>query len=299
MKNVALFSLFACSSFLMLNTAAYAQKKNRMKPGELYEPGAIVQAPRFGVESKIPEGWEGSLPRDTETFLLTPRKSVAGEIYIWGMENDDPERLKKRWREGVDMGSNIFLKAKEPISKRGDVITADAELSGSTNANGRRMYAEARCSSFGICVVYLLLGEPTTFELAKKDLQYFVDQTILSEPKNISIYEGFDWKGFLEGHMLMSIESAQKKEKLNEVHFCADGTFYSSIKRKGLLKEEIKEYQGNKTGTWSVEPGQRTMLVLKFTKAPEVEIELFIDNEKVYANGERHFVGYSERCDKK
>ena len=97
----------------------------------------------------------------------------------------------------------------------------------------------------------------------------------------------------------MSIESAQKKEKLNEVHFCPDGTFYSVIRRKGLLKQDIKEYQGKKTGTWSVAPGQRTMVMLTFAKAPEVEIELFIENEKVYANGERHFVGYSDHCAKK
>lgn len=291
--------LLVVGVFLLSSTSLRAQKKNRMKPGELYEPGAVVQAPRFGFESKIPEGWEGSLPRDTETFLLTPRKAVAGEIYVWGIENDDAERLKKRWIEGADMGSNIRLKASGPIGNRGEIITANGELAGSTNSQGRMIYAEARCSSFGVSIVYLLLGEPTTFELAKKDFQYFVDQTVLSEPKNISIYEGFDWKGFLEGHMLMSIESAQKKEKLNEVHFCTDGTFYSNIKRKGLLKEDIKEYQGNKTGTWSVAPGQRTMLVLKFTKAPEAKIELFIDNEKVFANGIRHFVGYSERCDKK
>jgi len=292
-KRLGLICLFGIFCAVGVN----AQKINRLKPGQLYESGSRVEAPRFGFESTIPEGWEGMLPRDTEVFLLMPLKSIAAEIFVAGSPTNE-EALRKRWNLGLDMGSNIIVKPKGEIFKRGDVLAADAEAQGSTGTAGQQIYVEAKCSSFGVCIVFMLMGEARTFENAKKDLQTFVDNSTFSEPRNVSIYEGFDWKEFLEGHALISIESSPNQKKSNEVHFCKDGTFYSTIKRKGLIKEEAKAYQGSKTGTWSVESGQSATLILSFQKAPAIEIDLWIEDEKVFANGERHFVGYSEKCNK-
>ena len=285
-------------AFLILTVSAYSQKVERLRPGHRYGPGETIQAPYFGFTSKIPEGWEGVLPRDTEAFLMLPMSGEMGEIYVFGNTDDNVEKLKQRWTAGTDMGSNIKLKAKGQIMQRGEAWGVEGFLSGSTNQADRKIYAEAKCSSYGVCVTFLMLSDRQRYEPVKKALQAFVDASSLSEPRIVSLYEGFDWKEFLTDKVLMTYFTAEKQRSMNEVHFCANGTFYSNIKRKGLLKTELKEYQGSKTGTWTVTAGQRAELTLTFPKAPPATIELYIDDEKVYANGERHFVGASERCKK-
>src|SRR5258706_3866280 len=151
----------------------------------------------------------------------------------------------------------------------------------STNKAGRRIYVEARCSEFGICVSCVLVADNNSFEAARKALQDFVDNAVLDQPRNVSIYEGFDWKKFLTDQMLVSYESNENATKLNQIHLCHDGSFQSSIKRKGLLKEDAKQYQGKKTGTWSIASGQTSVLKLIFKDGSLAEIELRIDDDKV------------------
>jgi hypothetical protein len=285
------------AGFVWVSAAGFCQLENRLRPGQMYEPGQEVYAPKYGFKSKVPEGWEGTLPREAEIFVLMPLKAVSAQIYVWGTEKDKLEELKKRWTTGMDMGDGIILKSKGAITARGAGIAAEGELKGATNTASRKIYAEARCSEFGICITYILSAE-NSYDEVKASLQQFVDNTVFDAPRNVSIYEGFDWKKFLTGRMLITYESNENARKLNEVHFCQDGTFSSEIRRKGLMKDELKPYQGKKKGTWSVGSGQTSVLVLQFDKGPRAEVELTIKDEKVFANGVRHFVAYSEKCDK-
>lgn len=284
------------SILLVLATVSVYAQKGRVKPGQRYSPGDSIYAPYFGVKTQIPQGWEGVLPRETETFLLMPMEAYDASIYVWGTENDNIESLKKRWLAGVDMGSGIRLKAASPLRQRGQAWAAEGVLAGATNRDGRLVYAEAMCSTFGKCVTVILQSDKTSYDKAKKALMAMIDATQMSEPKIISLYDGFDWPEFLTGKVLMTYITNEGERALNEVHLCKDGTFQSNIKRKGLFKNDIKEYQGKKKGRWSVGKGQETTLVLEFEKAPRAEITLRIDNEMVYANGVRHYVGASEKC---
>lgn len=291
MKTVLLFASFYLAGF-----GLNAQIENRLRPGQMYSPGQPVYAPRFGFRSVIPKDWEGTLPREAEIFLLMPLQPVDAQIYTLGNEHDTPDDLIKRWTTGIDMGDGITLIAKGPIKQQDGRLEAEAILKGSTNTADRKFYAEAKCSSYGICVSYVLMANKASYEMGRTALEAFVSSTVLEEPRNISIYEGFDWKKFLTNREMVTYDPNPQARKTNEVHFCEDGTFTSFIKRSGLLKQEAKGYQGKKTGTWSVGKGQRATLTLVFKKLPAAEIELFIEDEKVYANGTRHYVAYSDRC---
>lgn len=279
--------------FIFISFTAISQK--RIRPAQRYTPGDTIYAPRYGVTTIIPPGWDGVLPREAEMFLLMPQQPFDATIYIWGTENDNIDNLKKRWTKGVEMGSNIRLQASESLVQRGDAWTAEGKLSGSTATAGRRVYAEAKCGN-GTCITYILESDTYSYEAARKSLMQLVDNSKLSEPRNVSIYEGFDWTEFLTNKVVMSYESDETKRKLNEVNLCKDGTFQSDIKRKGLLKGDLKEYQGKKKGRWSIGKGQTATLILEFDKAPKAEIQMRIEDEIVYANGARHFVATSESC---
>lgn len=67
-----------CLIFIALTFQSVAQKKKvRLQPGKMYEPGETLYAPRFGFIAKVPEGWEGILPRESEVFLLFHL------VYLW------------------------------------------------------------------------------------------------------------------------------------------------------------------------------------------------------------------------
>jgi hypothetical protein len=226
-----------------------------------------------------------------------PLAPSDAEIFVVGNENDSLAAVKGRWVKGLDMGSNIFLKVTGAITTRGKGIAGTGILSGSTNQNNRKIYAEAVCSNYGTCVTFVMMSSEKDFEVTRAALQSFVDESLMDEPKIVSIYEGFDWTKFLSDRVLLTYSSDQSFKKLNEVHLCKDGTFSSEIKRKGLVKGEVKPYQGKKKGKWSVGTGQTAVLVLEFKDGPRGEVELSITDDKVFANGVRHFVAYSDKCD--
>src|SRR5260221_12374763 len=105
-----------------------------------------------------------------------PISPVPAEIYVLGNEKDSPEALKMRWTQGIDMGSGITLRSHGPITQRGAAIAAEGDLSGSTNKAGRRIYVEARCSEFGICVSSVLVADNNSFDDCQESTSGFCRQ---------------------------------------------------------------------------------------------------------------------------
>ncbi len=54
---------------VLFSTTGFTQsKKTRIQPGRIYQPGEMLYAPRYGFTARVPEGWEGSLPRESEVL---------------------------------------------------------------------------------------------------------------------------------------------------------------------------------------------------------------------------------------
>jgi len=72
------------------------------------------------------------------------------------------------------------------------------------------------------------------------------------------------------------------------VELCADGTFTSSIDKKGWMKKENAVYNGNNSGQWTADGiGEKTTLHLTFKKkkVPPLDVTLTIKDENIFANG--------------
>ena len=80
----------------------------------------------------------------------------------------------------------------------------------------------SRPGAVNLGFVFPLCWSPITIHLttARKALQDFVDNAVLDQLRNVSIYEGFDWKKFLTDQMLVSYESNENATKLNQIHLC-------------------------------------------------------------------------------
>src|SRR5688572_5124694 len=116
MKFLIILLLVTFSSF-----ESTAQKKSRIQPGKMYEAGDTLYAPRFGFTSTVPAGWQGSLPRENEVFLLTSTNTttVYGEIYVFGRPDGDLAVMAGAWSKGVDLNETIKIKAVTPVIKDG------------------------------------------------------------------------------------------------------------------------------------------------------------------------------------
>src|SRR6187399_2822312 len=113
MKKFGSSLLIIIGIFLIVEGNAQS-KKNRIEPGRMYSAGETLFAPRFGFITKVPEGWQGMLPRENEVFLLTTTTSTYGEIYVFGRPEGDLVSIKNEWVKGVELGETIHLKALNP-----------------------------------------------------------------------------------------------------------------------------------------------------------------------------------------
>ena len=120
------------------------------------------------------------------------------------------------------------------------------------------------------------------------------------EPSLEDIFSDFDWKDFLQNKYGVTYESYQGYKKENHVWFCDDGTFRTQLNRKGkLARSERGDYSGKNSGNWTVEGiGAEGHLTLSFSKKnlEPVEVNLFIEENKIYMNGERYFLMDNQDC---
>jgi hypothetical protein len=294
--SLTLAVLAACSAFL----ATAQGKKNRLQPGKFYESGETLFAPRFGFTATVPQGWQGSLPRESEVFLLqTTTPDVFGEIYVFGLPQDDLESLKKRWMIGTDLSESIRIIANDPVIENGILMTEVTGVGESIN-RGNRGYAAARCNPDGPCIVALSIMPKQFYEPVKKSLVDFLRASTFEAPNTASPYATLNWNEFLAGKSLVTYAFSQGGSKDTEIHLCGDGTFTGNIKKTGFMRNQNPQYRGRLAGTWAVKGiGESTNITFTFTgknSPPPIEITLTIREEKVFANGERYFVGQSTRC---
>ena len=284
---------FVIISLLGFFSDAHAQE--RVHPGVMYQPGDTIYSPIYGVEAQIPEGWYGVLPQDTELFLLTSQQDGDTRVFIRASENS-LENIQQGWREGLVLTDNLKVVVTDSIKQRGDIMYADVDVVGA-NPENYSAYVEARCGAYGKCVGFFLTSRASNFEKFKQQLSALVDNTVLKEPGESTRYANFDWLTFLSGKYLASINQGNYKNRkdVNEVHLQADGKFRSRIEQRGMVDREKGEYWGNNKGTWQVEgSGKEATLVLNFKKHDPLQINLSIDQDQIFLNGQRFFVMYDK-----
>jgi len=274
------------------------QKKNRLQPGKMYEAGEVLYSPRFGFIAKVPVGWEGVLPRESEVFLLTTTTATYGEIFVFGREHSDLNTIRDTWMKGVDLSESIRIKAIKPTLQDG-ILYSEITAEGEFINKGFEGFVISRCSPSGPCVTTLMTAPVQYFEAVKNTVTEFMKSSTFEPPSTASPYADFDWLDFLSNKVLVTYASAQGGSKENMIHLCKDGTFTASLKKKGFFKEQNPAYKGNLTGQWTAKgDGEKATIQFIFSNKSlsPVEVPLTIDDEKVMSNGERYFVGKSDKC---
>jgi hypothetical protein len=282
---------------LLLPMTAAGQKAQRIQPGKMYDAGETLFAPRYGFTSVVPAGWSGVLPRETEVFLLNALTNPS-QIFLFAREQGTLALLKSNWDKGVDLSDDVYLMAKATSIQNG-LLSSEVTAKGPYINKGNRGYAVARCSDSGPCVICLAVGPAQFYEEIKKAADGLLSSSKMEKPSLTSLYGDFDWKEFLSGKMVTTYAFIDEGSKETVIDLCADGTFTGKVSKKGIFKDQNPAYKNKMKGTWSAEGvGAKGKLKLTFEKLPPLEATMQIDDEKIFGNGERYFVGESEKCKK-
>lgn len=297
MKGFKLFILFLFISYCL---PIHAQKKIRIQPGEMYEAGDTLFAPRFGFTATVPTGWQGMLPRENEVFLLTSANTaeVYGEIYVFGRPEGAPAVMAESWNKGVELSETIKLKAVKPEIKDG-VLSSEVIAEGPYINKGNKAFAISRCSQNGPCITVFMVAPVQFYESVKNTSIQFINSSSFEAPSSANPYADFDWKEFLSGKVLATYVSMKGGTKESTVHLCSDGTFQSDTKKSGILKNHNPDYRGRLSGKWAVVgTGPEARIQLTFDKKGlnPIEAQLQMKDEKIYSDGERYFAGKSDKC---
>lgn len=293
MKRIIII-LFVIACFQSI----HAQKKNRIQPGKMYTAGETLFAPRFGFTAKVPEGWQGMLPRENEVFLLTSTTETYGEIYIFGREEGDLSVMAETWTKGFDLSETIRLKAAKPEIKDG-TLSSEVIGQGQYINKGMKAFAISRCNPSGPCVTMLVVAPAQFYEAVKNTAVQVMSGSTFEAPSTANPYADFDWTEFLSGKLVATYSAVTGGTKESMIHTCSDGTFQADVKKSGVLKNQNPKYKGKLSGKWVVEgKGEEALLRLTFNKEglEPIEALLKLKDEKIYSNGERYFVGQSDKC---
>ena len=280
-----------------LNFLSVAQDQ-RIRPGKLYNSGEKIISPKYGFTATIPEGWSGFLPQGTEVFSLAKNDGTSGQVVLFARENSDLETLEAFWKKGGDLSSSIRIKATE-TQREGDMTYAEVTAEGENINKSFRGFIIGKCGPYGPCISLFMITPAQFYESIRDELLSMMRAGSFSEPGDSNPYSDFDWQRFLSNKILVNYELQELSKSQNTIYLCVDGSFTSNVKRSGWFKEGDMIYKGRNTGNWSVSgTGPETILRLEFKnkKLPPLEVPLSISDEKIFANGERYYAGYSQKC---
>lgn len=295
MKTLKLLCFSVLILFALKGTA---QTKNKLQPGRIYESGETLYAPRFGFTAKVPEGWDGMLPRENEVFLLMTTTATYGEVFVFGNANGDINKMRENWIKGFDLNETMRLKAINPTITN-DILAGEVIAEGEYINKAFKGFAIAKCSPDGPCVITLMIAPTQHYGAVKDMVETFMKTSSFTPPSNESPYAQFDWKEFLSNKSVVGYAHVDKGTKESTIHLCADGTFTANIKKTGIFKDQNPTYRGNQSGTWEVS-GSGETTTIKFTfknkKVESLEVNLLIKDEKIFVGADRYFVGTSDKC---
>jgi hypothetical protein len=293
-----LFLLIFISAFTFQFFAFSQKVKNRIEPGRMYNAGDSLYAPRYGFTSKVPQGWTGTLPRETEIFLLNSTSGSFGEIFVFGRNTIDLNALAEEWKAGVDVTETLRLQAENP-ELNDNMLSSEAKVVGNFIPSQKRAFAAVRCGDTGTCVTVLAISQDDNFDEVSKAAEEFLSSATFDAPREIDPYLDFDWKAFLSNKLLIVYDEFQGGEQKTRVNLCADGSFEANIKKKGLMKDFNPEYKGKMIGSYSVESkNSEATLSLTFSKKDlsPLTVQLEFVKEELYVNDERYYASQSEKC---
>ena len=284
------------SIFVLLVSTDLIIAQTNLRPSTRYESGEAIIAGTVGLQTVIPEGWSGMLPRDNELFLLLPNEALDGEIYIYAGPAVSPEQRKDNWLTGLDLGNGNVLKSDGNIFTRGSAMASKLVLS--ENTSYKTAYIEALCGPYNWCITATIIGAPDGFDKMQKALYEFMDAIIWLEPREGGMYGDFNWHEFLAGKHLLNHNYVPSAKMENDIWLCSDGTFTTKLKRGGSLKDQAQEYKGTNKGTWeTTSVGQKGILILNYEKLPPLKVNLEIKDEQIYLNDRRHFAMRAGVCE--
>lgn len=229
---IAVGVIFSCHSFAQLPS-------NRLKPGTMYHQGDSVHSPRLGISARIPEGWDGVLPRDTEVFLLMPNTNTIGEMFIIQNEKVDLAAQRKRWESGAELSPGLKLQIDGGITVRdGEILSASGKVVGAQANNQNLVFLESKCSQYGFCMVALALADKTSFERVKQGVQALMNSMSFKKPSTDSPYKNFDWKPFLSGKVLLAITMSRAERKRMKLIYALTVHSSRELHAQGYLRDK-------------------------------------------------------------
>ncbi len=290
MINIRAIGL-ACG--FLFSSLLFAQ--DRVQPGKLYYEGEDLHAPIVGIETKIPIGWAGMIPHDSEIFFLLPNGGEDAQLFVRAYESTIDE-VKAGWMtEGLELQPGLTIRSDGNIEDRAGWITSNVIVEeDQQKKRAYQGYLEARCGNYGYCLTLFLIALPSDFKRLQKEVQRFADDITFVEPSLDDIFANFDWREFLQNKYGVTYESFQNYKKENHIWLCKDGTFRTQLNRKGrLARSERGDYSGKNNGNWTAQGiGSKGQLTLSFAKKnlDPVQVDLFIEENKIYMNGECYFI---------
>lgn len=297
MKKILLpFLAFALS--LPAQEAFSQSSKSRLQPGKLYSSEEEVYAPTFGFTSVIPNGWVGVLPRETEVMLLNANTGTFGEMYVFGREQTDLNRLAEDWKNGVKVTETLTLVSENPTLEN-SLLSSEVKAKGNFVNKNYRGFAAVKCGGNGFCITVLAVSLEENKDQVKSAALQFLNAGLFDEPKIIDPFENFDWQEFLSNKLMISYDQVLGGQKQSEVNLCGDGSFNAQVRKKGLLRDTNPEYKGRMSGTWRVEgSGNQAVLSLEFSKKNlnPLTVTLVFVEEKLMVGSERYYASESQSC---
>ena len=241
---------------ILITTKIYAATE--ISPGVLYQGGDKLKVSEYGIEIKVPIGWQAILPQGSEVLVMEPANGSARFI-ISAVPNTSESAVKQQMMQVVPLDMQNQLQPVALPIKESHLLLQQYRVIGFNPQNlSARGYARIGNNNTAFLLVALEANNRSNYEkLAKEFVNSAVfNKTNQSNTTSSNQSESSDWYQYLHGKTLQyrKTKNGMSVKKIYEL--CSDNTFSYYTSDSHFNSTGSGFVNNSNTGMWRVQGEQ-------------------------------------------
>jgi len=275
-----------------------------LKAGEQYVSGTLVNIAALGISFRIPDGWYGGIPPNTDALILVSNTDL-GLVMAVGQQGTSVEEVVAVMSQSFPLDETTFLFPASDPQVQGNWIAV--QYGGTDGTNPVIGYSMARVDANGNGVLFLTTGPETSADYYAELVGQLANSTVTgtasatSAPAdspvspNASSPLAQQWTEFLAGQRLAylhNFESGSVSSSVDrKIYLCSSGQFYFTEESLVTGGGGYDPTQTEDSGQWQVlTEGESAGLELRWSSGDTSAHLMESQNGETYIDRERWFV---------
>ena len=272
-------------------------KAKPLRAGVTYQGGETVEAQDHGVSIQVPKGWSGTLPAQSEFFILQNTRG-AGVVLVY-VDKIELKELKQKISSPIP-ADQFLLRPNTALKKTNLGWSMRYSI---TPASDRFSAAQVLAIHRHHTALAFIELSPKVHTAPTNVLKRLAESARIAKRASVNQDKANQagpnaWRTYMSGRHVIRYFTSSGYTEETHLWLCSNGQFFDSMETGGNSGGASGASAGRNVGTWSA-TGQthaNGQLILRYSNGQGSTHDLALSNRKLYIDNKQWLRDKNTRC---